>query len=360
MRLFIIKNYQQKQLKISPCLPIADYKYLKSTVQKIKPKPNQIGDNDMKKSTCITFVSIWILILMVAPGMAFGMEVGLGWAGKSGMAKRVTKGFQAGIKELAPDINVEYQKELPAMDDLALVAARWQGEKQAMVLLRSNAAKWLGKNQPTIPTFIGGCNHPVQLGAVKNLESPGGNITGVTYFLPVATQFEIFKAILPNLNSVMLLIEKGHPSADIDLAGTKKVCAAENIDLKYQLCETEADVFSAVSNAKGNVSAIIIGNQSLMIDAAQSIVEAAGSTPVLSYSSKPVKVGALGGFVADDEKLGYMLAQSLVDVLKNGKTVGSIPIKIDPSPRFFINASTSQKLGIDIPFDILEAATVIE
>ena len=314
----------------------------------------------MKSSIYITLTLIWTLFLVAAPGMVLAAEIGLGWAGKSGMAKRVTKGFEAGIKELAPDINIEYQKELPAMDDLALVAARWQREKQAMVLLRSNAAKWLGKNPPSIPTFIGGCNHPVQLGATTNFEAPGGNITGVTYFLPVATQFEIFRAILPDLNSVMLLIEKGHPSADIDLEGTKEVCVAENIDLKYQLCETAADVLSTVSKAKGNVSAIIIGNQSLMIDAAQSIVEAAGNTPVLSFSSKPVKAGALGGFVADDEKLGYMLAESLVDVLKSGKTVGSIPIKIDPSPKFYVNASASQKLGIEIPFDILEVATIIE
>ena len=143
-------------------------------------------------------------------------EIGVAWAGKSGMSNRVNAGFAQGMKELAPDIKIEYQKELGSVDDLAQVAAKWEKEKDGMVLLRSNAAKWLGKNPPAIPTFIGGCNNPKQLGAIKDLQSPEGRITGVTYYLPVDTQFDIFQAIIPNLKSVLLLLGAANPSAPID------------------------------------------------------------------------------------------------------------------------------------------------
>jgi putative ABC transport system substrate-binding protein len=43
-----------------------------------------------------------------------------------------------------------------------------------MVILRSNGAKWLGENLPSVPTFIGGCNNPVQLGSLKNMQAPEG------------------------------------------------------------------------------------------------------------------------------------------------------------------------------------------
>lgn len=288
------------------------------------------------------------------------MEVGLAWAGKSGMAKRVTAGFDQGMKEKAPDIKIEYKKELGSIDELARVAAKWEKEKTGMVLLRSNAAKWLGKNPPTIPTFIGACNNPKQLGAVMDLQAPEGNITGVTYYLPVDTQFEIFQAIIPDLKSVLLLLGEGNPSASVDQAATKAVC--EKLGMKYveKLCATTEDAIKAVEAYKGKVSVIIIGNQALNIDNAENIVKAAGNTPVLSYSSKPVKVGALGGFVADDHKLGYMLAESLVAVLKNGKAVKDVAVKVDPEPKFYINAKTAEVLKLDIPFTILETATVIQ
>jgi putative ABC transport system substrate-binding protein len=229
-----------------------------------------------------------------------------------------------------------------------------------MVLLRSNAAKWLAKNPPTIPTFIGGCNHPSQLGAVKNLQAPEGNITGVTYYLPVASQFEVFKAIIPDLKSVLLLLEKGHPSSLIDQEGTKAVCKKLGIRYNEKFSESSAETLATVNRYRGKVSAIVLGNQALIFDDAKNIVNAAGDTPVLSYSSKPVKVGALGGFVADDTKLGHMLAYSLADVLAKGKTIKTVPVKVDPAPKFYVNANTAQRLQIEIPFHILETATVIE
>ena len=155
------------------------------------------------------WVSLVVSMLMLGSVTAANAtDIGVAWAGKSGMAERVTAGFEQGMKELAPDIKIEYQKELGSVDDLAVVAAKWEKEKNGMVLLRSNAAKWLGQNPPTIPTFIGACNNPNQLGAVKNLQAPEGNITGVTYYLPVDSQFEIFQAIIPDLKSLLLVLGK--------------------------------------------------------------------------------------------------------------------------------------------------------
>ena len=307
------------------------------------------------------FVLFCVSILMLSGVAAVSAaEIGVAWAGKSGMTTRVAAGFEQGMKELAPDIKIEYKKELGTMDELVVVAGKWEKEKNGMVLLRSNAAKWLGKNPPAIPTFIGGCNNPTELGVIKDLQAPEGNITGVTYYLPVDSQFEIFQAILPGLKSVLLLLEKGHPSSLIDQAGTKAVCEKLGIEYNEKLCVTTEDAIAAVEQLKGKVSAIIIGNQGMIIDDTGNIVKAAGNTPVLAYSSKPVNAGALGGFVADDKKLGYMLAESVVAVLKNGKAIKEVAVKVDPAPKFYINARTAEALKIDIPFTILETATVIQ
>jgi putative tryptophan/tyrosine transport system substrate-binding protein len=314
----------------------------------------------MRKINTFLLIATAVFLFNINPVQADTVDIGLAWAGKSGMAKRVSKGFEEAISEYSKKIKIEYQKELGSVDDLAVVAKKWQTEKKAMVLLRSNAAKWLGKNQPSIPTFIGGCNNPAQLGALKNLEAPEGMITGVTYFLPVETQFEIFTAILPNMKSILLLLEKGHPSSVIDQEGTKAVCKKLGIQYSDKLCASKEDIIQAVSEAKDKVSAIIIGNQAVLMDNTKNIVNAAGNMPVVSYSSKPVKDGALGGFVADDVKLGQMLAKSVVDVMLNKKSVKNTPVKVDPEPNFFINIKTAEKLGIEIPYTILETATVIE
>ena len=310
----------------------------------------------MKKGIILLTAAVFLALA----GNAFSDGIGLAWVGKSGMAKRVVAGFEQGAKEFFPDLEIEYAKELASLDDLGALVEKWEKEKKGMVILRSNGAKWLGKNPPSIPTFIGGCNHPVVLGALGNMEEPEGMITGVTYFVPTATQFEVFKAIVPDLSSVALLLEKGHPSSVIDRDGTKKVCAGLGIKYNEVLCATTDDAISGVKEYASKTSAIIIGNQALNIDNAANIVAAAGNTPVLSYSNKPVQVGALGGFVADDGKLGYMLAESVADVLKNGKAVKAVPVKVDPDPKFYVNITTAQKLGLEIPYQILKVANIVE
>jgi putative ABC transport system substrate-binding protein len=307
------------------------------------------------------FIAIFpIFLLAIDLQNSAAKELGVAWEGKSGMANRVTQGFEKGMKEFAPDIKIEFQKDLASIDKVAEFAAKWQKEKDGMVILRSSGAKWLGKNPPTIPAFIGGCNHPGELGAVKNLQAPEGNITGVTYFLPVDTQFEIFQAILPKIESLLLLLENGHPGSVIDQEGTRAICKKLGIQYNEILCSSPEDTVKASLQFKGKVTAMIIGNQALIIDNTAKIVEAAGKTPVLAYSSDPVKVGALGGFVADDVKLGYLLAQSVRDVLIKGKAVKEVPVKVDPEPKFSINVKTAQKLAIEIPYIILQSATLVE
>ncbi|MCP4687074.1 MAG: hypothetical protein GY859_03430, partial [Desulfobacterales bacterium] len=269
----------------------------------------------MSKSRCILSIAVVSFYFFGMATAAGALELGVAWAGKSGMAKRVTAGFEKGMKEFAPDVNIEYKKELGSVDKLAEVAARFQKEKAGMVILRSNGAKWLAKNPPNIPTFIGGCNNPVQLGAVKNMDAPEGNITGVTYYLPARVQFETFQAILPAMKSVLLLAGAGNPSAKIDEAETREVCAELGLEYNEKEVSSGEEAVAAVKDLGGKVSAVIIGNQAVVMDNASDIVAAAGKTPVFSYSSKPVKDGALGGFVADDGALGYMLAQTVVDVL---------------------------------------------
>jgi len=68
----------------------------------------------------------------------------------------------------------------------------------------------------------------------------------------------------------------------------------------------------------------------------------------------------LGGVIADDEKLGAMMADSLVDVLVNGKAISKTPIKTDPEPTIMVNETTMKKLGLRIPTEILSVAEIVQ
>ena len=228
------------------------------------------------KRLLIVFLALALNVVMMVPSSSLAQEVGVAWVGSSGMAKRVLKGLETGIKDLAPGVKLEVHPELANMESLAELVSKFEKSKAAMVILRSNGAEWLGENPPTIPTFIGGCNNPVQLGAVKNMDAPEGNITGVTYFLPVKTQFEVFKAILPEMKSILLLVEKGHPSSEIDQEGTREVASNLGIEYREKVLSSKDEIIPTIKENAGKVSAFVLGNQALLIDNAADAIPSGG------------------------------------------------------------------------------------
>jgi putative tryptophan/tyrosine transport system substrate-binding protein len=300
------------------------------------------------------------IVALVTPVQAQSIKIGFAWAGSSGMADRVTAGFDERIKEIGSTIEIEYHKNLPDIDTLSRVVAQYQKTKNGMVILRSNGATYLARHAPAIPTFIGGCNHPGELGTIQNLNAPEGSITGVTYFLPVETQFDVFTAILPQMKSLVLLADKRNPSAEVDLSETQAICRKLKLQCVFEMSAGRAETLAAVKKHSATTDAFAIGNQAEVMDLTEQIVELAGTVPVVSYSSIPVMKGALGGFVADDVKLGRLLAETVVEVLIDRKPIRSVPVKVDPNPRFFLNAKTAEKLGLEIPYTVLEMAEIVQ
>jgi putative ABC transport system substrate-binding protein len=311
---------------------------------------------ELNKRWCV--VVLMALLALCFSSNLYAVDIGVAWEGKSGMANNVIKGFAEGIK--GSGINIEYQKDLASVDELVKVMSRFQKEKAGMVILRSTGAEVLIKNPPTIPTFLGACNNPAKVGVVKNMKAPEGMITGVSYYIPGKIHLGLIKTILPTMKSVMLLMDKAHPSSPIENEETKAACTALGITYYGKMCSSVGEIVSAVKENKDKVSAFIIGTQALVFDITPKIVDAAGKTPVFAYSEKPIKTGALGGYVANDELLGKMLAQSVIDVLVKGKAIKDVPIKFDPQPVFYLNGNTYKKLGLQIPPNVLAAAKIIQ
>jgi len=304
---------------------------------------------------------LFVLSMLFSSGLyAQSQNLGVLWIGKSGMAQRVLSGLEAQLAAKSPGISIEVKSEL-SKDAAEGIYQSWQNEKDAIVFLRSNGAQFLAQNPPSIPAFIGACNHPKQLGAVDNLEAPEGNITGVTYFLNAMQHIKTYKQMMPSLSSVGLLVEAGHPGSEIDQAGTQAACQQMDIAYHEAVIGKDDDLAAITAELASNVDILIIGNEALIIDNAEIIANASGNTPVASYAEKPVTAKhALIGVVASDEKLGRLLGDSVVDVLVNGKTIQQVPVKTDNQPRILICADKMKRWQIRVPMQLLKVAEIIK
>jgi len=248
---------------------------------------------------------------------------------------------------------------LPTLKALNQTAIHFQETKDAMILLRSTGATYLGENPPVIPAFFGGCNDPVMLGAVTDMNRPGGLVTGVTYTLSHHDVLKAFKAVLPHLDSVLMIYQIDHPGGAIDRVGVRKACEDLEIEFHEEGCRTHSRRQDIIHRRKGTVSAIILINNGVVADFPAQAVAAAGDTPILGYTRSLVEAGGLAALSADDEKLGRYLGHMVIQVLLEGRDPGTLPVRTDDQPVLHINMDTALRLKVQVSQAVLKTANVL-
>ncbi len=316
----------------------------------------------MKRLLLIIALVLSIAVFLTTTVNAAEKKIAVMWEGKSGMTKRVHSGFLTKMKEIAPGLELTTKREIANMKEAEGIFREFEKTMDGIVFLRSSGAEFLATANPKIPCFVGGCNNPMYLGAIKNLNAPEGNITGVTYFIPYEKRFEIIKLLFPNTKSVCLLLQKGHPATSIEQEGTRMEC--ERLKLKYEevVAENSKQLIEGAQKFQGKVDLFLISSTALVMDNTVSLVAVANSSkiPLFSFAEGRAKLGAVAELAADDEKLGAMLAESVVDVVVNKKPISKVPVKMDPDPKIIVNQSIMQLMGLKFPDAILQKAELIK
>lgn len=316
--------------------------------ERMRPNPS---DSMLRILPFLLTIPFLLVAAQVASAESEMIEVGVAWQGQASMPARVLVGIQKALSEGAPQIQLDIRSELKDESALAAVVTEFENSKDAMVILRSSGAVLLSQRQLKIPTFVGAINNPKELGVATSLKKPQANVTGVTYYIPAQLKLETFQQVYPPMREHLLLVEKNHPSSSIDAKETAAVAPTLGLIGRSIYCRSLEEALMEVQEADRDV-VIILGSQALLIDNTAAIVEAAGNRPVFSYSEKPVESGALAGLVADDEKLGSMLAMMIIEVLVNEKPIADMPIQTDPEPRLRLNPKAIEQFKERIPFAI--------
>ena len=63
---------------------------------------------------------------------------------------------------------------------------------------------------------------------------------------------------------------------------------------------------------------------------------------------------------ASNEKLGALLADAVAGVVLKGRKIADTPVIVDTAPTLYINMNSVQKLGVQVPVELLGSANLIQ
>jgi len=105
----------------------------------------------------------------------------------------------------------------------------------------------------TIPVVFGAGADPVAIGVVSNLNRPDGNLTGMTLSAQDldAKRLELLHDLVPQAQSVALLVNPNNPGANEELRLTREAATALKLKLEILKASSSSDIERAAGRVAG-------------------------------------------------------------------------------------------------------------
>ena len=286
------------------------------------------------------------------------------WRGET----QAEQGFKDGLKEL--DYTVEYsilnagqdrkklgrllKKLKPKFDEFDYI--------YTFGTTISRTTRVILKDQ--VPQIFNVVTDPVGAGIVQSMQSPGGNISGMSDAIPISIQI---KSVLDVIKFEKLGIffnprEKNSMIIRKELYDVAKHFGFEVIDLRSPPAqEMLQENLQKVIDESIIVDAVYLPSDSFLASNAKLIGSRLRTAKVKSIAATKrfIENGALMGVVTDYYKLGKTVAR-IVDRHQKGEKLQNISIEKVENPYLVINKTTSDTLNISIPEAVMKKAIIVE
>jgi putative tryptophan/tyrosine transport system substrate-binding protein len=266
------------------------------------------------------------------------------------------------------NLTIERKEAEGRFERLPDLAAQLVRSRPDVIVASSTRPVQAVKNATSeIPIVFAAVGDPVGTGLVRSLAHPGGNLTGVTYFVPgfsIAKKFEIIRELLPQARHVGVLANADNDATRLRLSIEIPVASQQyglQIDvIGFRVAE---DIDGAVAKAKmlGVQALAVVGDPIVNTpwNRVPDLVAQVG-IPAVYDQRDTVQAGGLIAYGIDIAENARAQAR-LVDRVLRGASPAEMPVEQPTSYILIVNLKTAKALGLMVPPSLLsQADEVIE
>jgi putative tryptophan/tyrosine transport system substrate-binding protein len=245
-------------------------------------------------------------------------------------------------------------------DRLSEFAADLVRKRAAAIVANTNATPFAISATKSIPIVFVTGSDPVAAGFVPNLNHPGGNVTGVSFFNEglIAKRLEILHELVPKAETVALLVDPDFFRAEAELRelDTGGRALGQKVVVFKASNDREVDAaFTAIAQAK--VSAMLVGLGEFLTSRRRQIIQLAAlhKIPAMYVGRQFTEAGGLMSYGASTPDAYHRAGVYVARILK-GEKPGDLPVELPTKFELMINLKTAKAISLTIPSSVLARA----
>ncbi len=207
-----------------------------------------------------------------------------------------------------------------------------------------------------IPVVFSAVSDPVGSGIVESLKAPGSNLTGTSDYLDTNSIMKLILAADPETKKVGLLYSPSEDSSTTPIAHAKEFLDAKGIEYVERTGTTTDEVIlAAQALVADKVDAVFTPTDNTIMKAELAIYETFIEAGIPHYTGADSFAlnGAFLGYGVDYANLGRETADTIAEILLDGKDPASLAVKTFDNGTATVNTETCQALGYD--YAVIEA-----
>ena len=315
---------------------------------------------------------IMLIIFTMVSSLVFGAAQEESTAYKIGFSKIVThpaldaveQGIVDVLAEEGIEVEYDYQNANGDLSAAASIAQKFRADKVDIAIgIATPTAQALANAITEFPVIYAAVTDPVDAGLVTSYDKGEGNITGVSDKTPVDAQIKLLIDVT-GASTIGHVFTSGESNAVLLKNLAEAACKKYGVKFIATAVTNSSEVKSAVQAIVGKVDGIYISTDNTVVSALPSVADAATNAGIPILSADPTSAEGLDILIAwgfDYYKMGRRTGYLVKDILEgaNPADIGTV-FMTDPSDfELWINLDTAKKIGITVPADVIDAASVI-
>jgi putative ABC transport system substrate-binding protein len=189
---------------------------------------------------------------------------------------------------------------------------------------------------------------------------PGNNISGVSNFVPIKPQLELFKQLQPNLKTIGVIYNPGEENSVSIVKKIEEEAVNCNIKIIKKVATRTSEVAQTATSLAQKVDAIFISNDNTSLSALQSVIKVAENNkiPVYVSDTDAVALGAVAALGPNQYMVGQQTGKMIVRIL-NGEDINSQKVEFPNEIDLYINLDAAKKTNITVPKHLVDSATKV-